>query len=212
MTIFELGALGEFVGSIAVVVTLIYLAMQIRQNTRSMDENKQYIISQTYQARSDQIISANIETALSAEFCELHANLLKSGWPKVTEAFSQMSAGEQLQISSCYRAHLARWDNQLFQLNRGHFDKEDYEDMSQPLSYFVPRWRALDSHLRPSFEQEFDRFEVKQDYRSLENNPDSQVLENSGHPASRYCANYTSKSLLQDCHGDYHAKGKRQNA
>ena len=33
MTIFELGALGEFVGSIAVVVTLIYLALQIRQNT-----------------------------------------------------------------------------------------------------------------------------------------------------------------------------------
>ncbi len=124
-----------------------------------MDENKQDMISQTYHALSDQIISANIETALSAEFCELHANLLKSGWPEVTEAFSQMSAGEQLQISSYYRAHLARWDNQLFQLNCGHFDKEDHEDMSQPLCYFVLRWRALDLHLRPSFEREFDRFE-----------------------------------------------------
>jgi hypothetical protein len=29
----ELGALGEFIGSIAVIVTLIYLALQIRQNT-----------------------------------------------------------------------------------------------------------------------------------------------------------------------------------
>ncbi len=33
MTIMELGALGEFVGSIAVIATLIYLALQIRQNT-----------------------------------------------------------------------------------------------------------------------------------------------------------------------------------
>ncbi|MEE8301394.1 MAG: hypothetical protein V3S24_03055 [Candidatus Tectomicrobia bacterium] len=33
MTVMELGAIGEFVGSIAVIGTLIYLALQIRQNT-----------------------------------------------------------------------------------------------------------------------------------------------------------------------------------
>ncbi|MHC4138091.1 MAG: hypothetical protein ACYS0K_24390 [Planctomycetota bacterium] len=33
MTIVELGALGEFFGSIVVVVTLVYLAIQVRQNT-----------------------------------------------------------------------------------------------------------------------------------------------------------------------------------
>ena len=36
MNIMELGALGEFVGAIAVVTTLVYLAVQIRQNTRTM--------------------------------------------------------------------------------------------------------------------------------------------------------------------------------
>ncbi len=36
MTIFELGALGEFVGAFAVVFTLIYLALQIRQNTKAV--------------------------------------------------------------------------------------------------------------------------------------------------------------------------------
>ncbi len=36
MTIFELGAVGEFVGSIGVVFTLIYLAFQIRQNTKAV--------------------------------------------------------------------------------------------------------------------------------------------------------------------------------
>jgi len=34
VTIAELGAIGEFVGSIAVFVTLIYLSVQVRQNTR----------------------------------------------------------------------------------------------------------------------------------------------------------------------------------
>ena len=34
MTIQDLGAIGDLLGGIAVVVTLIYLAAQIRQNTR----------------------------------------------------------------------------------------------------------------------------------------------------------------------------------
>ena len=52
MTIIELGALGEFLGSIAVLATLVYLAMQIRQNTRTMDESKKLALAQTYQMRS----------------------------------------------------------------------------------------------------------------------------------------------------------------
>ena len=36
MNIIELGALGEFLSSIAVIATLVYLAIQIRQNTNSM--------------------------------------------------------------------------------------------------------------------------------------------------------------------------------
>ncbi len=36
LTIQDLGALGEFLGSIAVLVTLIYLALQMRQNTMAI--------------------------------------------------------------------------------------------------------------------------------------------------------------------------------
>lgn len=39
MTISELGSLGEFVGAIGVVITLIYLAFQIRQNTDQLKQN-----------------------------------------------------------------------------------------------------------------------------------------------------------------------------
>ena len=35
MTITELGALGELLGSIGVIATLVYLAIQVRQNTRT---------------------------------------------------------------------------------------------------------------------------------------------------------------------------------
>ena len=41
MTITELGALGEFFGAIAVVATLVYLALQIRQNSALLQANKE---------------------------------------------------------------------------------------------------------------------------------------------------------------------------
>ena len=36
MTIEQMGSLGEVVGAIAVIVTLVQLAVQIRQNTRAI--------------------------------------------------------------------------------------------------------------------------------------------------------------------------------
>ncbi len=39
MTIFELGALGELAGAIGVLLTLIFLTIQIRQNTRQLEHN-----------------------------------------------------------------------------------------------------------------------------------------------------------------------------
>ena len=42
MSILELGALGEFFGSIGVIATLIYLAIQIRSNTRTTKANASF--------------------------------------------------------------------------------------------------------------------------------------------------------------------------
>ena len=39
MSIIELGAIGELVGGVAVIGTLIFIAIQIRQNTHQLREN-----------------------------------------------------------------------------------------------------------------------------------------------------------------------------
>jgi hypothetical protein len=44
MTISELGSLGEFISSIAVIITLIYLAIQIRQSKHGMEVNTQALL------------------------------------------------------------------------------------------------------------------------------------------------------------------------
>ena len=53
MSIMELGAMGEFVGAIAVVATLIYLAIQVRQSKQATQENSRLaraaVSAQTYE-------------------------------------------------------------------------------------------------------------------------------------------------------------------
>ena len=41
MSLQDLGNIGEFVAAVAVLVTLVYLALQIRQNTRQIGQNTQ---------------------------------------------------------------------------------------------------------------------------------------------------------------------------
>jgi hypothetical protein len=61
MTITELGSLGEFVGSIAVLVTLIYLVLQIRQNTQSIRSQSRFSVLETLNADMRQVQSKEFQ-------------------------------------------------------------------------------------------------------------------------------------------------------
>ena len=47
-----MGNVGEFVGSFAVLVTLIYLSLQVRHSRELMEENRKIALSQVYQTRA----------------------------------------------------------------------------------------------------------------------------------------------------------------
>ena len=49
MSIMELGALGEFVASFGVIATLIYLAVQMRQNTKAVRLNTAHAVTEELQ-------------------------------------------------------------------------------------------------------------------------------------------------------------------
>jgi hypothetical protein len=56
MTLSELGALGEFVGGIAVLVTLIYLAVQIRQSRKLTETSVHIALAANVAAKMQAII------------------------------------------------------------------------------------------------------------------------------------------------------------
>jgi len=55
MSILELGALGEFVGSFGVIATLIYLAVQIRANTRATKGSAGFEATHSWAQLNEQI-------------------------------------------------------------------------------------------------------------------------------------------------------------
>ncbi len=69
MTIQDWGAIGELVGGVAVIVTLIYLALQVRQNTRQF--------SRTVEATQLAAFERNVESGNRIrELLLLHPDLI----------------------------------------------------------------------------------------------------------------------------------------
>ena len=58
MSIDDLGSLGEFIGSIAVIVTLVYLAFQLKQNTRQLKAQSRFNVLEGMNLDSDRLFSS----------------------------------------------------------------------------------------------------------------------------------------------------------
>jgi hypothetical protein len=68
MTLDELGSLGEFVSSIAVLITLVYLALQVKQTRRVLEANAS-------QARAEFNKDVVLASATSPDLAELMISL-----------------------------------------------------------------------------------------------------------------------------------------
>jgi hypothetical protein len=60
-----LGNLGDFIGGIAVIVTLIYLATQVRLHTAALRTASRQDISAGYRAQNDHLIDPQVSEAYS---------------------------------------------------------------------------------------------------------------------------------------------------
>lgn len=159
MTIMELGALGELLGAIGVIVTLIYLSVQVRQNTRSMNEGKRLALAQTYQIRADALQSMLVQAAASETIGPLLVKLTQLGYPSDVTALEKLSVLERGIFKQWQIAQQIHWDNMHYQFQQGFLDPEYYEDeFKVRVRRLAPTWRALGlTGGRPSFRKEIDR-------------------------------------------------------
>lgn len=107
-----IGAIAEVVGAVAVIITLAYLAIQIRQNTRM---NASALRQSFYDYTARQMLHGTD----SAEFSAL---LAKAG--TTDEA---LSPGERLQISRMFLAVFVGYQGAYFQHKHGALGQSDWK-------------------------------------------------------------------------------------
>ena len=144
MSLLELGALGEFLGSIAVLATLVYLSVQIRQNTRSMDESKKLALAQTYQMRADALQMMLVQAADSEHIGPIITRLTGVGYPEDINSLNHLTDEERGRFRQWQIAQQTHWDNMFFQYQQGFIDEEYYRDsFRERVRRLAPTWQAL---------------------------------------------------------------------
>lgn len=152
------GAVGEVLGALGVIVTLGYLAVQIRQNTLAMEEGRRLALAQAYQQRADGLSMMMVEAA-NGPIGAIIVKLTSTGYPENIDALQTLTAEERGRFRQWQIAQQTHWDNIYQQYQQGFVDDEYYEEaFKDRMRRLIPVWRALGlTQNRSSFQAEMDR-------------------------------------------------------
>lgn len=135
MTLSDLVTVGNIVSDVAVVASLVYLSLQVRQ----AEKNQRAIVHQT---RVDRTTNTSL-TLAQPEMAKLLAKI-------ATPAFD-LSADEVFQLLYCLRAQMVAFDDALWQHDAGLLDKIYFETTRLNTARMLanPAMRATWTLLRP---------------------------------------------------------------
>jgi len=143
MNLNELANLGEFIGGIAVIATLIYLAIQLRQNTRAL---KSATLANNTSLWSAMLVSIADGDKSKAY---LHGSI----------GSDEIEPGEFLQFFLLSRALFVGFENQHHQFNQGMLDKSIYDgyersfqDQILSMPGFRRYWKQCQHEFSPQFQ------------------------------------------------------------
>lgn len=134
MTLSDLANIGSFVSGIAVVVSLIYLALQVRHAQRTQR-------ALMHQARTERVINAAL-TSMQTEIADTVTKIVNS---------NELSSREMLQTYYYMRIQVAVVEDALWQYDAGFLDQESLDTAVLNLQRVMlfPAVRAAWLMLRP---------------------------------------------------------------
>ena len=114
-----LGNLGDFLGGLGVVVTLIYVARQIRQNTKSVE-------SAAFQAATRDVAEAINELTRDPELSRIVFDGVRE--------FESFSREDRRRFSTYMAGLLRRYENLLEQTRLGNIEPESWQGVRSELT------------------------------------------------------------------------------
>jgi hypothetical protein len=142
VTISNLGSIGEAVGALAVLISLVYLAIQIRQNTQAMRASTFLGLTNAWQ---DYLLQSS-----HPEFSEL--------LEKAARDPQGLADDEVWRLYSLARVVFRRFENDFFQFESGTFDQGAWDGYRASLhgdilahEAFRAMWRLQHRFFAPNF-------------------------------------------------------------
>jgi hypothetical protein len=143
MSIAELGSLGEFIAAVAVLITLVYVALQIKQTQIAISAN-------THQALNDISIHLYTTLASNAQLAEII--------DKTNSVEARLSRAEVHQVNAFWTAMIRNAENMHYQFEVGLLEEERIQASAVILrrlgltnTYFQHLWKNLRPALRTDF-------------------------------------------------------------
>ncbi len=123
-----IGAISEAVGALGVIITLIYLATQIRQNSRTMDQHTSAVASAAEIAAADQ---NGRQYAMLAQDSEL-TDIIYRG-----NTGEELSPQEHVRYTSYWFASFVYCQNAFFHNERGHTGQSSWRIFDVGFSQYM---------------------------------------------------------------------------
>jgi len=145
MTLDQFANIGEFIGGIAVIISLVYLALQIRTNTEAQK-------SSTYQAIVSDFGALNNTMASTPELSHLFVQAM--------EDYHQLSSDQKARISQLFFQCFRFFENMFYQYKKGYLDEEVWIGWKRlMLTYYSrPGFQTWWAHRRDVYSEPFAIF------------------------------------------------------
>ena len=152
MDIQDMGAIGEAVAAVAVLITLIYLALQVKETHKA-------IVAQTDQSRSDVQQEAFLRASENDELLAIQEKLTWSHQAMTDpigvavydpEKIDDLSSIEQRRLWYNSLSSLIRLDNVAFQYLQGNITDENMEPLIVIMRQVIPFWEKQGITPRPA--------------------------------------------------------------
>ncbi|MFV1988710.1 MAG: hypothetical protein ACC682_15655 [Gemmatimonadota bacterium] len=129
MSIQDLGSLGEFVGAIAVVLSLIYVSLQVKQNTRALR-------GAAVAAVSDRSADAMAMVAQDPDLADIIA--------KAVVAEPDLTAAERIRFDMLMGCYFTHWQGLYLQARFDTIDEELFSAWEHVIAFYASRPHVMD--------------------------------------------------------------------
>ena len=148
MTLQDLGSIGEFLGAIGVIASLIYLAVQIRQNTRSV--------------RAASFQETVRDAAAMSDTLATNAALSRIYWEGVQD-YDALKPDERHRFGAYLLGVFRRMENFVYQTEHGALESDSWEGLRNLTRIILSTpggaawWERAQGLFSPAFRAYVDR-------------------------------------------------------